>query len=32
VPAGVAGVITEICVQDAEFVEYRQVLFRVRPV
>jgi acetyl-CoA carboxylase biotin carboxyl carrier protein len=31
VPAGLRGVITEICVQDAQFVEYGQVLFRVRP-
>jgi len=27
----VSGVITEICVQDAEFIEYGHVLFRVRP-
>jgi acetyl-CoA carboxylase biotin carboxyl carrier protein len=31
VPAGVNGVVTEICVQDAQFIEYGQVLFRVRP-
>jgi acetyl-CoA carboxylase biotin carboxyl carrier protein len=31
VPAGVAGVITEICAQDAEMIEIGQVLFRVRP-
>ena len=31
VRAGVSGVITEICVQDAEFIEYGHVLFRVRP-
>ncbi len=31
VPAGVAGVITKVCVQDAQLVEYRQILFRVRP-
>ena len=31
VPAGVSGVVTEICVQDAEFVEYGRILFRVRP-
>jgi acetyl-CoA carboxylase biotin carboxyl carrier protein len=31
VPAGVGGVITEICVQDAQMVEYGQTLFRVRP-
>jgi len=30
VRAGVSGVITEICVQDAQFVEYEHVLFRVR--
>ena len=30
VHAGLAGVITEICVQDAALVEYGQVLFRVR--
>lgn len=30
VRAGVRGVITEICVQDAQFVEYDQPLFRVR--
>jgi acetyl-CoA carboxylase biotin carboxyl carrier protein len=29
--AGVSGVVTEICVQDAQLVEYGQVLFRVRP-
>lgn len=29
--AGVKGVITEICVQNAQLVEYGQVLFRVRP-
>jgi acetyl-CoA carboxylase biotin carboxyl carrier protein len=27
----VAGTITEICVEDAETVEYGQVLFRVEP-
>jgi len=32
VRAGVDGVITEICVQDAEFIEYGHVLFRVRPM
>ncbi len=32
VHSGVIGVITEICVQDADSVEYGQVLFRVRPV
>lgn len=31
VPAGVSGVVTEIGVQDAEFIEYGRVLFRVRP-
>ena len=31
VRAGVTGVVTEICVQDAEFIEYGHVLFRVRP-
>ena len=31
VPAGLRGVIAEICVQDAQFVEYGQVLFSVRP-
>lgn len=31
VPAGVAGMITEILVQDAEFIEYGHVLMRVRP-
>ena len=30
VPAGVSGVVTEICVQDTEFIEYGHVLFRVR--
>lgn len=29
--AGVKGVITEICVENAQLVEYGQVLFRVRP-
>jgi acetyl-CoA carboxylase biotin carboxyl carrier protein len=29
--AGVSGVIVEICVPDAQLVEYGQVLFRVRP-
>jgi len=32
VSAGVSGVITEICVQEAQIVEYGQVLFRVRPI
>jgi len=30
VRAGVSGVITEICVQDAEFIEYGHILFRIR--
>ena len=29
--AGVSGVVTEICVQDAEFIDYGRILFRVRP-
>jgi acetyl-CoA carboxylase biotin carboxyl carrier protein len=29
--AGVKGVITEICAENAQMVEYGQVLFRVRP-
>ena len=29
--AGVSGVVTEICVQDAQFIEFGQVLFRIRP-
>lgn len=32
VPAGVRGTVTEMCVRDAEVVEYGQVLFRVRTV
>ena len=31
VRAGVSGVITEICVQDAAFIEYGHILFRVQP-
>lgn len=31
VAAGVKGVVTEICVQDEQLVEYGQVLFRIRP-
>ena len=31
VQAGVTGVISEICVQDAQFIEFGQVLFRIRP-
>lgn len=29
--AGVKGVITEVCVKNAQLVEYGQVLFRIRP-
>ena len=32
VRAGMNGVITEICVQNEQFIEYGQVLFRVRPI
>ena len=31
VPAGIRGVVTEICVQDTEIIEYGQVIFRIRP-
>ena len=31
VHAGVAGVVTEVCVQNEQFVEYGQILFRIRP-
>ena len=31
VPAGRCGTITEICVENAQLVEFAQVLFRVRP-
>jgi acetyl-CoA carboxylase biotin carboxyl carrier protein len=31
VRAGIRGIITEICVQDAQLVEYGELLFRVRP-
>ena len=31
VTAGVGGVVTEVCVQNEDVVEYGQVLFRVRP-
>lgn len=31
VSAGIAGTIEEICVEDAELVEYGQVLMRIRP-
>lgn len=30
IPAGVSGVIAEVCVQDAQLVEFGQMLFRVR--
>lgn len=30
-PASCSGTIAEICVQNADFVEYDQVLFRVEP-
>jgi acetyl-CoA carboxylase biotin carboxyl carrier protein len=30
-PAGCNGVIAEVCIQNGEFVEYDQVLFRVEP-
>lgn len=30
-PAGVKGTITEVCVENAQMVEFGQVLFRVRP-
>ena len=26
-----AGIVTEVCVQDEQYVEYAQVLFRVQP-
>lgn len=29
--AGVRGIVTEVCVADAEFVEFGQTLFRVKP-
>lgn len=29
--AGIEGIITEVCVEDAEIVEYGQPLFRVKP-
>jgi acetyl-CoA carboxylase biotin carboxyl carrier protein len=32
IPAGLCGVITEICAKDTQFVEFGQVLFRVRPL
>jgi acetyl-CoA carboxylase biotin carboxyl carrier protein len=31
VPAGVRGTIAEVCVSDAQLVEFGEVLFRVRP-
>ena len=31
VPAGISGIITEVCVENAQFVEYGQVLCRIRP-
>ena len=31
VPAGVAGTVVQICVEDAQLVEYGQVLFYVKP-
>ncbi len=31
IAAGVSGTIAEVCVQNAQFVEYDQVLFRVDP-
>jgi acetyl-CoA carboxylase biotin carboxyl carrier protein len=31
IPAGVRGVVTEVCIENAQLVEYGQVLFRVRP-
>ena len=31
VPAGIAGTVVEICVQNEEYVEYDQVMFRVQP-
>ena len=30
VRAGVSGIVTEVCAQDTEFIEYGHVLFRVR--
>lgn len=32
IPAGVSGVVTEVYVKTEQFVEYGQMLFRVRPV
>lgn len=31
IQADVSGTIVEVCVKDAEFIEYEQVLFRVKP-
>ena len=31
VPAGMRGTVTEVCVQNAQMVEFAQVLFRIRP-
>jgi acetyl-CoA carboxylase biotin carboxyl carrier protein len=31
VPAGVCGIVTEVCVLDTQIVEFEQVMFRVRP-
>jgi acetyl-CoA carboxylase biotin carboxyl carrier protein len=31
VGAGISGIVTEICVEDAQFVEYGQVLIRIQP-
>ena len=31
VGAGIRGIVTEICVEDAQFVEYGQVLLRIQP-
>ena len=31
IPAGVRGIIAEICVENTQLVEYGQILFRVRP-
>jgi acetyl-CoA carboxylase biotin carboxyl carrier protein len=31
IPAGRRGTIVEVCVQNAQMVEFAQVLFRIRP-
>jgi biotin carboxyl carrier protein len=31
VPAGVPGIVRKVCVEDAEMVEYNQVLFLIEP-